>query len=101
MEYDTNYMLHVEDYDGTSWELEIAIAENTEENLRVDGMIMNTETGGGFGVFVQAFVRDFPEPDISWGAVIGEFVVNYYIPEFAAVEADDKLASTWGSIKGK
>ena len=101
VEYDTNYMLHVEDYDGTPWELEIAIAENTEENLRVDGMIMNTETGGGFGVFVQAFVRDYPEPDISWGAVIGEFVVNYYISELVFVQADGKLTTTWGSIKGE
>ena len=101
VEYGTSYPLHVENYDGTPWKLEIAVSENTEEDLRVDGMIVNTETGGRLGVFVQAYVGDIPEPDISWGAVIGEFVVNYYLREVAAVQADDKLATTWGSVKGK
>ncbi|MFC1712068.1 hypothetical protein ACFL6S_00300 [Candidatus Poribacteria bacterium] len=99
VEYGTSYPIHVEDYDGTPWELEIAVAENTAENLRVDGMIVNTETGGRLGIFVQAYVLDIPAPDISWGAVIGEFVVNYYLSEVAAVEADGKLTITWGSIK--
>jgi len=100
-EYGTSYPLHVENYDGTPWELEIAVAENTEEDLRVDGMIVNTETGGRLGIFLQAYVGDIPEPDVSWGAVIGEFVVNYYLREVAAVQADGKLTTTWGSIKGE
>lgn len=100
-EYGTSYPLHVENYNGTDWELEIAAAENTDEDLRVDGMIVNTETGGRLGIFVQAYVGDIPAPDISWGSVIGEFVVNYYIPEVAFVQADGKLTTTWGSIKGE
>ena len=99
-EYGTSYPLHVENYDGTDWELEISVAENTDEDLRVDGMIVNTETGGRLGVFVQAYVGDVSAPDISWGSVIGEFVVNYYLNELAAVQADARLASTWGEIKG-
>jgi len=99
-EYGTSYPLHVEDYDGTSWELELAVAENTEENLRVDGVIVNTETGGRLGIFVQAYVLDIPAPDISWGAVISEYILNYYLSEVAAVQADGKLSTTWGSVKG-
>ena len=100
-EYGTSYPLHLDNYDGTDWELEIAVAENTEQDPRVDGMIVNTETGGRLGIFVQAYVGDIPEPDISWGSVIGEFIVNYYLSEFAAVGADGKLTSTWGEIKGE
>ena len=99
-EYGTSYPFHLDNYDGTDWELEIAVAENTDQDPRVDGMIVNTETGGRLGIFVQAYVGDIPAPDISWGSVIGEFIVNYYLPEYAAVEADGKLASTWGEIKG-
>lgn len=101
VEYGTSYPIHVENYDGTPWELEIAVAENTEEDLRVDGMIVNTETGGRLGIFIQAYVLDIPAPDISWGAVIGEFVANYYLSEVAAVQADGKITTTWGSIKEK
>ena len=98
-EYGTSYPIHVEDYEGTPWELELAVAENTEENLRVDGVIVNTETGGRLGLFVQAYVGDIPAPDISWGAVISEYILNYYLSEVAAVQADGKLVSTWGKIK--
>ena len=100
-EYGTSYPLHLEDYEGTPWELEIAVSENTDENLRVDGVIVNTETGGRLGVFVQAYAGDIPAPDISWGAVIGEFIVNYYLPEVAAVQADGKLVSTWGFLRNQ
>jgi len=98
-EYGTSYPIHVEDYDGTPWELELTVAENTDENLRVDGVIVNTETGGRFGVFVQAYVGDIPAPDVSWGAVISEYILNYYLVEVAAVQADGKLISTWAEIK--
>lgn len=99
-EYGTSYPLHVENYDGTSWKLELAVAENTEEDLRVDGVIVNTETGARLGIFVQAYVGDIPEPDISWGAVIGEYILKYYLREVAAVQGDGKLTSKWGDIKG-
>ena len=99
VEYGTSYPIHVEDYEGTPWELELAVAENTEENLRVDGVIVNTETGGRLGIFVQAYVGDIPAPDISWGAVIGEYILNYYLREVAEVQAEAKLVSTWGEIK--
>ena len=103
VEYGTSYPIHMEGFEGTEWELEISLAENTDMkgDLRVDpGVLVNTETGGRLGVFVQAYVGDIPAPDISWGSVIGEFIVNYYLKEVAAVEADAKLASTWGEIKG-
>jgi hypothetical protein len=48
---------------------------------------------------VQAYVGDIPAPDISWGAVISEYILNYYLREVAAVQADDKLVFTWGKIK--
>ena len=100
-EYGTSYPLHIEDYEGTSWQLEIALAENTDEDLRVDpAMIINQETGGRLGVFVQAYVGDVPNPDVSFGDLISEFILNYYVPKvLTAVEPDSKLALTWGQIK--
>ena len=100
VEYGVSYALHMEDFEGTPWEVEIAVAENTDENLRVDGMIVNPETGGRLGIFVQAYT-DIAMPEISFGTLIGEFVVNYYLSEVASVQADGKLAATWGSIKGE
>ena len=99
-EYGTSYPFHPEDFEGTPWELELALAENTQEDRRVDpGVIVNTETGGRLGIFVQAYVLDIPAPDVSWGAVISEYILNYYISEVAAVEPSGKLTSTWGNVK--
>ena len=101
VEYGTSYTLHAEDFVGTPWEFEIVIAENTDDNLRVDGLMRNPETGGRFGVFLQSYT-DIAMPDIPWGTILGEFVVNYCINEAGfAVQADGKLATTWGSIKGE
>ncbi|MAF09358.1 hypothetical protein CMK11_02810 [Candidatus Poribacteria bacterium] len=98
-EFGTSYPFHTEDYVATPWELEIALAENTEEDPRVDpGVILNTETGGRLGIFVQAYVLDIPSPDISWGAVMGEYILNYYLG-VAAVAPGGKLASVWGAMK--
>ena len=98
-EFGTSYPFHTEDYVGTPWELDIALAENTEEDLRVDpGVIINTETGGRLGIFVQAYVLDIPSPDVSWGAVMGEYILNHYLG-VAAVEPGGKLTSVWGEMK--
>ena len=98
-EFGTSYPFHTEDYVGTPWELEIALAENTEEDLRVDpGVIVNTETGGRLGIFVQAYVLDIPSPDISWGAVMAEYILNYYL-DVADVAPAGKLASVWADMK--
>jgi len=98
-EFGTSYPFHLEDYDGSPWELDVALAENTEEDLRVDpGVIVNSETGGRLGIFVQAYVLDIPSPDISWGAVMGEYLLNHYLG-IAAVSSDDKLTALWADLK--
>jgi hypothetical protein len=99
-EFGTSYPFHEEDYSKTAWNLEIALAENIEEDRRVDpGIIVNKETGGRLGIFVQAYVLDIPTPDVSWGTVMGEYILNYYLNQVASVQADDKLTTTWGKIK--
>ncbi len=99
--YNTSYPFHVEDYEKSPWELEIALAENTDDDLRVDpAVLFNEETGGRLGIFIQVYVGDVPHPGVSWGAIMGEFIVNYYLPEVLSVEpTDDKLTTTWGKLK--
>ena len=99
-EYNTSYPFHVEDYAKTPWKLEIALAENKDEDLRVEPAVMRHEdTGGRLGIFVQAYVGDVPHPGVSWAAIMGEFIVNYYVPEVLSVEPTAKLTTTWGKLK--
>ena len=100
-EYSTCYPMHMIDFDGTPWELDIVVAENTDRDgdLRFDGVVANTETGGRFGGFVQAA---WCGQTGAWrGDVISEYILNYHLTEVAdfAVQADGKLVSTWGEIK--
>lgn len=98
--YNTSYPLHVEDYEKSPWEVEIALAENTDDDLRIDpGVILNEDTGGRLGIFVQVYVGDVPHPGVSWGEIMGEFIVNYYLPEVLAVEPTEKLTTIWGKLK--
>ena len=98
--YNTSYPFHVEDYKKSPWEVEIALAENKDDDLRIEpAVILNEETGGRLGIFVQTYVGDVPHPGVSWGAIMGEFIVNYYLPEVLSVEPTDKLTTTWGKLK--
>ena len=98
--YNTSYPFHVEDYEKSPWELEIALAENKDDDLRVDpAVIFNEETGGRLGIFVQVYVGDVPHPGVSWGSIMGDFIVNYYLPEVLSVEPTNKLTTTWGNLK--
>ena len=100
--YNTSYPFHVEDYEKSPWELEIALAENKDDDLRVDpAVLFNEETGGRLGIFVQTYVGDVPHPGVSWGDIMGEFIVNYYLPEVLSVEPTGKLTTTWGNLKGE
>ena len=99
-EYGTSYPFHVEDYAKSPWELEIALAENKDDDLRVEpAVIVNKDTDGRLGIFVQAYVGDIPHPGVSWGDIMSEFIINFFVPEVLAVEPTDKLATTWGEIK--
>ena len=95
--------MHAIDFEGTPWELDIAVAENTDRDgdLRFDGVVVNSETGGRFGVFAQAaWCGQIP----AWrGDVISEYILNYHLVEIVdfAVQADGKLVSTWGETKEK
>ena len=98
--YNTSYPFHVEDYEKSPWEVEIALAENKDDDLRIEpAVLLNEETGGRLGIFVQVYVGDVPHPGVSWGAIMGEFIVNYYLPEVLSVEPTDKLTTTWGKLK--
>lgn len=98
--YGTSYPFHLEDYERTPWALEIALAENDDEDLRVDpAVLLNAETGGRLGIFVQAYVGDIPHPGVSWSDIMGEFILNYYLPETLSVELTGKLTTTWGGLK--
>ena len=98
--YNTSYPFHVEDYEKSPWELEIALAENKDDDLRVEpAVIFNEDTGGRLGIFVQVYVGDVPHPGVSWSDIMGEFIVNYYVPEVLSVESAGKLTTTWGKLK--
>ena len=98
--YNTSYPFHIEDYEKSPWELEIALAENKDEDLRLEpAVILNEDTGGRLGIFVQVYVGDVPHPGVSWGEIMGEFIVNYYVPEVLSVEPTEKLTTSWGKLK--
>jgi hypothetical protein len=98
--YNTSYPFHVEDYEKSPWEVEIALAENKDDDLRIDpAVLFNEETGGRLGIFVQVYVGDVPHPGVSWGEIMGEFITNYYIPEVLSVEPINKLTTIWGRLK--
>ena len=98
--YNTSYPFHVEDYEKSPWELEIALAENKDDDLRVDPAVLyNKDTGGRLGIFLQVYVGDVPHPGVSWGEIMGEFIVNYYLPEVLSVEPTGKVTTTWGELK--
>ncbi len=100
--YNTSYPFHLEDYAKTPWKLDIALAENTDEDLRVEpAVLINEETGGRLGIFVQVYVGDVPHPGVSWGNIIGEFILNYHVPEVLSVEPTAKLTTRWGALKFK
>ena len=100
--YGTSYPFHTEDYEKTPWDLEIALAENKDEDYRVEpAVIFNEDTGGRLGIFVQAYVGDIPHPGVSWSDIMGEFIVNYYVPEILSVEPTGKLTTTWGELKSQ
>lgn len=98
--YNTSYPFHVEDYEKSPWVVEIALAENKDDDLRIEpAVLFNEETGGRLGIFVQTYVGDVPHPGVSWGAIMSEFITNYYVPEVLAVEPINKLTTTWGNLK--
>ena len=98
--YNTSYPFHVEDYEKSPWEVEIALAENKDDDLRVDPAVLyNKDTGGRLGIFLQVYVGDVPHPGVSWGEIMGEFIVNYYLPEVLSVEPTGKVTTTWGELK--
>lgn len=103
VEFMSSRPLHAEHYDGWPWEVELVLAENTDDPnfLTMDPCVLvNTETGGRFGVFFDdpwmAGQEDLPRAD-----VLSEYILNYYLVEVVAVEADGKMISTWGVIKGE
>ena len=66
--YNTSYPFHLEDYEKSPWELEIALAENDDQDPRVEPAVLyNKDTGGRLGIFVQAYVGDVPHP----GCLVG------------------------------
>ena len=96
--------LHAEQYDGTDWEVELVLAENTDDpnSFTIDPCVLvNTETGGRFSVFYDDPWIDGQE-DLPRADVLAEYILNYYLVEVVAqaVEADGKLVSTWGKIRG-
>jgi hypothetical protein len=99
-EYVGKYPIHAEDYEKTQWEVELALAENTDNpgDTRYDPcIIVDTETGGRIGVFFQDYDRA-GTMGLPRAEVISEYILNYYLVEIAAVEADGKLVSTWGLL---
>ena len=94
--------LHAEHYDGTDWKVELVMAENTDDPafLTMDPCVLvNTETGGRFGIFFgDCPIRVLQ--DVPRAAVIGEYILNYYLAAIAVAQ-EGKLVSTWAGIKGE
>lgn len=95
VDFQSGRPIQVENYEGTPWELDVALAANDAGDRVEPGVIVNTETGGRVGIFYQNENQD----DMPRAAVMSEYILNYYLGNITAVNASDKLTATWGGIK--
>ena len=93
---------HVEQFKGSDWDL-VIFAESDKNNADPAVAISKTPGKDGVGMIAamwQAAKPEWPEKTDIRGIGVAEFINNWLAEEGEfAVEAKNKLATTWGSIK--
>jgi hypothetical protein len=81
-----------------NWEVEVSFGATADGAKHDPVVVKSTKTGGRFVV-----VRQTPKAAPDRGAVFSEIIDNYFGPTVvkgAAVDPAEKIATTWGNIKG-
>lgn len=100
-DFQTDRPFHLDELDD-EWEAELVLAGDTgdQDAMRADPVVVrNTEYDGRLAIFYQTATQD-ADPRAE---VISEWVKNW-VPEVAggqAVEAQDKLTTTWADLKSE
>jgi hypothetical protein len=99
-DFTTDRPWHLEQLEGTDWE--VTTFAQAGDNDADPAVAVNNKTGGIIAALIQKAWPLPNEADDNRAEVVIEFVKNWLveqIPDWQAVEAADKLSSTWGQIK--
>lgn len=102
VEFQSNRPWHLEQFEGTDWEVTPFAISNDDENSADPAVAVNQTYGGIIAAMWQKAQPDWEGDDPRAGGVI-EFIANWLVENgeitTTPVEAQDKVATTWGRIK--
>lgn len=93
-DFQSDRPFHLDELEG-DWYPELILAQN-DAGTRADPVIVaNSSTGGRIGSFYLTASED----DDPRGAVISEWINNWFLKQITPVEPAGKTATTWGDVK--
>jgi len=93
-DFQSDRPFHLDELEG-DWHPELILAQN-DAGTRADPVIVaNSSTGGRIGSFYLTASED----DDPRGAVISEWINNWFLKQITPVEPAGKTATTWGDVK--
>ena len=102
VEFQSDRPWHLEQFDGTDWEVTPFAISNDDENSADPAVAVNQTYGGIIAAMWQKAQPDWEGDDPRAAGVI-EFIANWLVENgeitTTPVEAQDKVATTWGRIK--
>lgn len=102
VEFQSDRPWHLEQFEGTDWEVTPFAISNDDENSADPAVAVNQTYGGIIAAMWQKAQPDWEGDDPRAAGVI-EFIANWLVENgeitTTPVEAQDKVATTWGRIK--
>jgi hypothetical protein len=101
VEFQSDRPWHLEQFDGTDWEVTAFAISNNDPNSADPAVAVNKTYGGIIAAMWQKAQPDWDGDDPRASGVI-EFIANWLMENGSiatAVDAQDKIATTWGKIK--
>ena len=101
VEFQSDRPWHLEQFDGTDWEVTPFAVSNDDPNSSDPAVAVNTTDGGIIAAMWQKAQPEWDGDDPRASGVI-EFIANWLMENgdiATPVEAQDKIATTWGKIK--
>jgi hypothetical protein len=101
VEFQSDRPWHLEQLEGTDWEVTAFAVSNNDPNSADPAVAVNKTYGGIIAAMWQKAQPDWDGDDPRASGVI-EFIANWLMENGSiatAVDAQDKIATTWGRIK--
>jgi hypothetical protein len=101
VEFQSDRPWHLEQFDGTDWEVTAFAISNNDPNSADPAVAVNKTYGGIIAAMWQKAQPDWEGGDPRASGVI-EFIANWLMENGSIatpVEAQDKIATVWGKIK--